>query len=337
MRTGSLRAGPHVRDLARFARDDRWPPGLIETQKRSPRFARRRAPHRHMRPSASVRPTHPRLRKSRGAERQEWPQPALPTSRLSRIRQHQQDFRTGLLAAVSTRVTEAGETAPNGTPPATPTVPATAARPPDDAALWRRRPRAPSIVSHELLDGKHKSSILAGIAGLLPSDTGSHDARRPGYLCGHGCGSRPAQRPRTCCSPISGSAASSTVGRSGRIGRRPCFGAAAGVVDALAGGPIRRDLQAHRATARVAEQPPASTPVSLPERTRSTTPAGGVSVTSAPQWAKRQLTNRGPFCCNRIRVLARALPPGASVMPSTKEVVPVSAVSQHGVAPAASR
>ena len=28
----------------------------------------------------------------------------------------------------------------------------------------------------------------------------------------------------------------------------------------LAGGPIRRDLQAHRATARVAEQPPASTP-----------------------------------------------------------------------------
>ena len=35
----------------------------------------------------------------------------------------------------------------------------------------------------------------------------------------------------------------------------------------LAGGPIRRDLQAHRATARVAEQPPASTPVSLPERT----------------------------------------------------------------------
>ena len=68
-------------------------------------------------------------------------------------------------------------------------------------------------------------------------------------------------------SPISGSAASSTVGRSGRIGRRPCFGAVAGVVDVLAGDPIRRDLQAHRATARVAEQPPASTPVSLPERT----------------------------------------------------------------------
>ena len=35
----------------------------------------------------------------------------------------------------------------------------------------------------------------------------------------------------------------------------------------LAGDPIRRDLQAHRATARVAEQPPASTSVSLPERT----------------------------------------------------------------------
>ena len=44
-----------------------------------------------------------------------------------------------------------------------------------------------------------------------------------------------------------------------------------GVVDVLAGGPIRRDLQAHRATARVAEQPPASTPASLPERTRRST------------------------------------------------------------------
>jgi hypothetical protein len=35
-----------------------------------------------------------------------------------------------------------------------------------DAALWRRRPRPPSTVSHELLNNKHKSSSLAGIGGL---------------------------------------------------------------------------------------------------------------------------------------------------------------------------
>ena len=87
------------------------------------------------------------------------------------------------------------------------------------------------------------------------------------YTRDNDCRSRTRGPRRSRYSPISGSAASSTVGRSGRIGRRPCFGAVAGVVDVLAGDPIRRDLQAHWATARVAEQPPASTPVSLPERT----------------------------------------------------------------------
>jgi hypothetical protein len=38
---------------------------------------------------------------------------------------------------------------------------------PGDAALWPRRPRPPSTVSHELLNSKHKSSSLAGIGGLL--------------------------------------------------------------------------------------------------------------------------------------------------------------------------
>ena len=49
----------------------------------------------------------------------------------------------------------------------------------------------------------------------------------------------------------------------------------------LAGGPIRRDLQAHRAAARVAEQPPASTPVSFPERTNLSSPRGATDETPA--------------------------------------------------------
>ena len=78
----------------------------------------------------------------------------------------------------------------------------------------------------------------------------------------------------TSCSPISGSAAWSTVRTLWPDRPTALLGAVAGVVDVLAGGPIRRDLQAHRATARVAEQPPASTPVSLPERTSwGTTPS----------------------------------------------------------------
>jgi hypothetical protein len=39
----------------------------------------------------------------------------------------------------------------------------------------------------------------------------------------------------------------------------------------LSVGPIRRDLQANLAVARVAEQPPALTPASLLERTGSST------------------------------------------------------------------
>ena len=53
---------------------------------------------------------------------------------------------------------------------------------PGDAALWRRRPRPPSTVSHELLNSKHKSSSLAGIARTAAFGRGwgvSED------LCGH--------------------------------------------------------------------------------------------------------------------------------------------------------
>ena len=47
--------------------------------------------------------------------------------------------------------------------PRRPTRPRLPVRP-SDAALWRRRPRPPSTVSHELLNNKHKSSSLADIA-----------------------------------------------------------------------------------------------------------------------------------------------------------------------------
>ena len=135
----------------------------------------------------------------------------------------------------------------------------------------------------------------AALSARLPLSAGSSS-----YNPAKGCPSleeRRAGRPErrsTCSSPISGSAASSTVGRSGPIGRRPCFGAVAGVVDVIAGDPIRRDLQAHRATARVAEQPPASTPVSLPERTTSgsTRARSSTSRADCPKSSLAAVTSR---------------------------------------------
>ena len=52
-------------------------------------------------------------------------------------------------------------------------------------------------------------------------------------------------------SPNSGIAVSSTVRPSGGIGERACFAEVARVVEVLAGGPIRGDLQAHVAVARL--------------------------------------------------------------------------------------
>jgi hypothetical protein len=64
------------------SRSDRALP--VRSRRRSAvRFARRRAPHRHMRPSASVRPTHPRLRNPVKPSAEKCPEPALLTSRLS--------------------------------------------------------------------------------------------------------------------------------------------------------------------------------------------------------------------------------------------------------------
>ena len=46
-----------------------------------------------------------------------------------------------------------------------------------------------------------------------------------------------------------------------RLRRRPFFAAVAGVVEVLAGSPIRGDLQAHLTVTRAAKQPPAATPI----------------------------------------------------------------------------
>ena len=83
-----------------------------------------------------------------------------------------------------------------------------------------------------------------------------------------------SQRQR-CASPTP-----STVRRSDRPHRLPSFAVITGVAGVLAAGVIRDDLQAHLALARVGEQPPSSTPTSLPVRTSSTTlgrPTGGRS------------------------------------------------------------
>ena len=65
-----------------------------------------------------------------------------------------------------------------GTPqPRRPTRPRLPVRP-GDAAPWRRRPRPPSTVSHELLNNKHKSSSLAGIARTAAFGQGSHVPRQ---------------------------------------------------------------------------------------------------------------------------------------------------------------
>ena len=63
----------------------------------------------------------------------------------------------------------------------------------------------------------------------------------------------------------------STVRRCDRLRRLPSFAAIAGVARVLAAGLIRDNLQAHLALARVGEQPPSSTPTSLPVRTTSKT------------------------------------------------------------------
>ena len=76
----------------------------------------------------------------------------------------------------------------------------------------------------------------------------------------------------------------STVRRCDRLRRLPSFAAIAEVAGVLAAGLIRDDLQAHLALARVGEQPPSSTPTSLPVRTKRSSAYRGSDEMSAPRW-----------------------------------------------------
>ncbi len=103
--------------------------------------------------------------------------------------------------------------------------------------------------------------------------------------------------------------------RCDRPHRLPSFAAIAGVTGVLAAGLIRDDLRARLALARVGEQPPSSTPSSLPVRTKSTTPAGGGLRHFRSAMGERQSTSSGAFavtesdckharCCLRINAVA---------------------------------
>ena len=71
--------------------------------------------------------------------------------------------------------------------------------------------------------------------------------------------------------------------RCDRPDRLPSFAVITGVAGVLAAGVIRDDLQAHLALARVGEQPPSSTPTSLPVRTiGSSERAGSDEMTARP-------------------------------------------------------
>ena len=79
----------------------------------------------------------------------------------------------------------------------------------------------------------------------------------------------------------------------------------------LAGGPIRRDLQAHQAAARVAEQPPSSTATSLHVRAkRSSAYRGSDEMTSPPGPSSSQVIEIAPTVgavpCLRMNVMVLA-------------------------------
>ena len=74
----------------------------------------------------------------------------------------------------------------------------------------------------------------------------------------------------------------STVRRRDRPHRLPSFAAIAGVAGVLAAALIRDNLQAHLALARVGEQPPSSTPTSLPVWTRPSSGCAGDDKVTAP-------------------------------------------------------
>ena len=138
----------------------------------------------------------------------------------------------------------------------------------------------------------HPTPVLAANARTTtsrkpPHRRGQHRAlillERPPTGCLHECGSHSVRGRATCSSPKVRISTPSTVRRRDRPRRLPSFAAIAGVAGVLAAGLIRDNLQAHLALARVGEQPPSSTPTSLPVRT---------TRGSAPRFAGRPALHR---------------------------------------------
>jgi hypothetical protein len=104
----------------------------------------------------------------------------------------------------------------------------------------------------------------------------------------------------------------STVRRCDRPCRLPSFVALSGVAVVLAAGLISRELQAHLALARPGEQPPSSTPTSLPVRTKWSSAYRGSDEMTAPLWpsssqviAIAATVGTGPCLRTNVTVLAR--------------------------------
>jgi hypothetical protein len=106
----------------------------------------------------------------------------------------------------------------------------------------------------------------------------SGEAAAVRHPCQRECRARHEGARETRSSPQSRISRWSTVECLGGIGPQSRFAAVAGPAGVLAGGPIRGVLQAHLAVARVAKQPPASTPASLLDRTSTSTDVPATKV-----------------------------------------------------------
>jgi hypothetical protein len=121
----------------------------------------------------------------------------MPTARLDEDepsrRRPETTASTRELGSLATRLRELRAR----TPGAASTNTATAARPPRDAALWRRRPDAAPTVSHELPSSKHMSSSVGGTGRTAASGVEEPPGR---------CGGRWQPRRPLCAYTSSGDA-----------------------------------------------------------------------------------------------------------------------------------
>ena len=146
----------------------------------------------------------------------------------------------------------------------------------------------------------HLPGVLGAITATASGPTQSRRRRQPERLIPARARRQVSARVRstTCSSPKVRISTPSTVRRCDRPHRLPSFAAIAGVAGVLAAGLIRDDLQAHLALARVGEQPPSSTPTSLPVRTTRGS-AGRSCRILATQKRARWAARRRPLSIRR--------------------------------------